>query len=249
MRICFFCVVLFLSILLAGHASAEEDFKLLGGGVVVSTSPYRDVHNDVQVVPIAVWDYKNFYIKGIEAGYHFYSKGDLQLSVFGAPRFMGYHSSDSEALQGMDNRKASADVGLGLKYAIPFDKEVSVNASVTTDAGSRSDGEQAELSVSRDFESKYFRLTPTVGVNFESSKMVAYYYGVRPSEAVTGRPEYEPGYAVNYFGNVVLDFGISKNWIVVTMAGVDFLGSAIMKSPIVDRDEIFTGFVGLARRF
>ena len=79
--------------------------------------------------------------------------------------------------------------------------------------------------------------------------MVNYYYGVEASEARAGRPEYEPGQAVNYFGKVLFNFGISQNWIVVTMASVEFLDSSIQKSPIVDKDHLLTGAIGLTRRF
>jgi MipA family protein len=149
----------------------------------------------------------------------------------------------------MEDRRMSFDAGLKAELKLPLGEDVMLWARVVTDAASRHDGQEAELSVSKKFRSKYFRLTPSVGARFQSSRLVDYYYGVRASEVRAGRPEYEPGQAVNYFGEVLFSFGISQNWIVVTKAGVEFLDSEIRKSPIVDKDYLLTGIVGLTRRF
>jgi outer membrane protein len=200
-------------------------------------------------IPIMVWDYKNFYVKGVEAGYHFYKNETLTLSVMAAPRFMGYSSEDSPDLNGMEDRRMSVDAGLKAELKLPLGEDFMLGAKVLTDAASRHDGQDAELSISKLFRSKYFRLTPSAGARFQSSRMVNYYYGVESNEVRAGRPEYEPGQAVNYFGKVLFSFGISQNWIVVTMVSVEFLGSEIKKSPIVDEDHLLTGVVGLTRRF
>ena len=47
----------------------------------------------------------------------------------------------------------------------------------------------------------------------------------------------------------MFNFGIHKNWIVMTRVGVEFPGSGIRKSPIVGQDVLVTGLVGVARRF
>jgi outer membrane protein len=230
-------------------ANAEEDLKLLGMGVITSTSPYRGVGIKTFAIPIMSWDYKSFYVKGVEVGYRFFENETLTLSIIGAPRFMGYSSDDSTDLNGMADRRMSVDVGLKAGFKLPLGENVVLGVKVLTDAASRHDGQDAEISVSKLFRSEYFRFTPSVGARYQSSRMVDYYYGVEANEVRAGRPEYEPGQAMNYFGKVLFSFGVSRNWIVVTMASVEFLGSDIKKSPIVDEDHLLTGVVGLTRRF
>ena len=243
------CLV-FLGIMAAPiTANAEEVFKVLGIGAISHTSPYRGVGTKTLAIPIMAWHYKDFYVKGVEAGYHFYKNEELTLSILGAPRFMGYSSQDSTALDGMEDRRMSIDAGLKADFKLPLGEDAVLGVKVVTDAASRHDGQEAELSVSKKFRSKYFRLTPSLGARFQSNRMVDYYYGVKASEARVSRPEYEPGQAVNYFGEVLFNFGISQDWIVITKAGVEFLDSEIQKSPIVDKNYLLTGVVGLTRRF
>jgi MipA family protein len=244
-----FVLVLVGSLAVPLSANGAEDLRFLGAGVIMATSPYNGVGTKTMAVPILGWDYKNFYVKGVEAGYHFYKNDTLTLSVLGVPRFMGYSSEDSTDLNGMEDRRMSVDVGVKADVKLPLGEEVVLGVKVLTDAASRHDGQDVELNVSKLFRSKYFRLTPSAGARLQSSRMVDYYYGVEANEVRAGRPEYEPGQAINCFGKVLFSFGISQNWIVVTMSSVEFLDSEIRKSPIVDRDYLLTGVVGLTRRF
>jgi outer membrane protein len=231
------------------NAATGDDFKLLGVGAVISASPYRGVGRKIQPVPVAVWDYKKFYIKGVESGYRFYSGDMVTMSVMAAPRFMGYHSSDSDALAGMDNRKMSMDAGLRADVVLPIGEDVALSLKLVNDVLSIHDGCEASLALSKKFGSKFFQLTPSAGVRLQSSRMVDYYYGVIPAEATAYRQAYDPGHAINYFGDAMFSFGINKNWIVMTMLGVEFLDSGIRKSPIVGRDVLVSGVVGVTRRF
>jgi outer membrane protein len=242
----FFWVVLAVA---SANVATGEDFKLLGVGAVISTSPYRGVGQTVQPVPVVVWNYKNFYIKGVEVGYHFYSNDTITASIMTAPRFMGYHSSDSDTLSGMDNRTMSLDAGVRADISLPIGEDVRLSVKLVNDVLFRYDGREAGLALSKQFKSKYFQLTPSVGARLQSSQMVDYYYGVTSAEATANRPAYDPGHAINYFGDVMFNFGIHKNWIVMTKLGVEFLDSEIRKSPIVGRDVLVTGVVGVTRRF
>ncbi|HQO37717.1 MAG TPA: MipA/OmpV family protein [Candidatus Omnitrophota bacterium] len=233
----------------SANAATGENFKLLGVGAVISTSPYRGVGQTVQPVPMVVYDVKNFYIRGVEAGYHFYSSDSVTLSVVTAPRFMGYDSGDSDALSGMDKRKMSWDAGLRADVDLPIGEDVKVSVKFVNDVLSRYDGREANVALSKRFKSGYFQLTPSIGARLQSSQMVDYYYGVTSAEAATDRPAYDPGHAVNYFADVMFNFGINKNWIVMTRVGVEFPDSGIRKSPIVGQDVLVTGLVGVARRF
>jgi outer membrane protein len=232
----------------ASVSFADDDLCLVGAGALVSSTPYAGAKTLATAVPFASWQYKSFYIKGVEAGYRFYRTDALALSVLVAPRFMGYHSSDSDALDGMDDRRMSLDAGLKARVSLPWEG-AGLTARVTNDALSRSHGHVAQLGIDREFKAEIWRFTPSAGVRVQSGRMTDYYYGVRSEEARTDRPEYRPGAAVNYFADAMFSFGISKNWIVVTKGDVEFLADEVRKSPIVNKSVLFSGFVGLAWRF
>jgi MipA family protein len=244
-----FVLVLVGSLAVPLSANGAEELRLLGAGVITATNPYNGVGTRTTAVPIMVGDYKNFYVKGVEAGYHFYTDDHLTLSVMAAPRIMGYQSSDSDGLAGMQDRRMSADAGFKADFKLPAVEDLVLSAGAVTDVSSTHDGQQYELSLSKKFSGKYFQFTPAGGARFQSQRMVDYYYGVRASEVQAGRPEYGPGGAVNYFGEALFSFGIAKDWIVVTRAGIEFLGSDIKKSPIVSEDHLVTGVIGLTRKF
>ncbi len=230
-------------------AAAEESMKLIGVGAVISDSPYKGVGTKTTPLPLIRWDYKNFYIKGVEVGYKFYETEDVALSVLASPRFMGYHSSESDALRGMENRENSFDAGVSGHYKLSGWGGPAVGVKIVTDVGGVCNGQVVTLSLSKKFSGKYFELTPSVGARLQTASMVDYYYGVRASEAAVDRPEYKPGMAVNYFGDVMFNFAIHPKWIVVTKVGVEFLDREITKSPIVNKDYLVMGVVGLTRRF
>ncbi len=237
-----------LLVVLTGHCRADEDFQLIGVGETISTSPYIGVGKALMTVPIIVWDYKGFYVRGSEAGYHFLQRGPLELSVLAEPRFMGYHTSDSSALDGMKDRDISLDAGLRADIDLPWEG-LSLGVKVSNDVLNRNRGHEAELSLSSEIAGKIWRFSPSAGLRVQSSQMVSYYYGVKTGEARADRQAYDPGMALNYFADTVFSIGISKNWVVITRAGVDFLSSEITESPIVARNYLLSGMIGLARRF
>ncbi|MBF0121885.1 MAG: MipA/OmpV family protein [Candidatus Omnitrophica bacterium] len=230
-------------------AMAEESMKLIGGGAVISSSPYRGIGAKITPLPLIRYDYKDFYIKGVEAGYRFFKTEDVTLSILGSPRFMGYHSSDSDALQGMENRNNSFDAGVSGDYKLPKCGGIAMGASILTDVAGVHDGQVMTLSLSKKFSIKHFKLTPSLGARLQTSSLVDYYYGVRASEVAADRPEYKPGTAVNYFGDMMFNFGIHPKWIVITKVGVEFLDHEITRSPIVNKDYLVTGIIGVTRRF
>ncbi|MBF0330978.1 MAG: MipA/OmpV family protein [Candidatus Omnitrophica bacterium] len=229
-------------------ASGEGTFNLAGAGALVATSPYAGVSTKTQVIPFLFAEYKGFYIKGIEAGYHLIQKDPWTLSMITTPRLMGYSSQDSGALNGMEDRRMSLDGGIRADYALPGGLAV-ITAKALTDVLSRYDGSAYELSVSRTFKGKIFRLQPSAGVHYLDRTLVGYYYGVKDNEVRAGRDAYAPGGGVDPFANVVFTCGISQQLIVVTRVGIESLSDEIRKSPIVDKSYVMSAAAGLTYRF
>ncbi|MBF0620019.1 MAG: MipA/OmpV family protein [Candidatus Omnitrophica bacterium] len=241
-------VSLFLMMSVMPVFAEESSPKLLGIGAVVMTRPYVGVGATTMPIPLVAWDYKGFYIRGIEAGYTFYDHGGLKLSAVTSPRMMGYSSEDSSALNGMEDRRKSLDAGVRLEQELPV-KGLSFNAKILNDTLSRYDGREGEVSLEQFLKGEYFRLRLSGGIKIQSSQLADYYYGVQSNEVRADRPAYMPGHAVNPFIGVMLSSGLSKEWPVILRAGIDFLDPAIHKSPIVEDSYTLSAMLGVAKRF
>jgi outer membrane protein len=238
------------SLALTGFARAgEESFRLIGAGALVSQSPYRGVDNKVSPLFSVVWDKGPFYVRGIEAGYKFYNEAPLTAKVIIAPRLMGYRASYSDALSGMDDRLWSVDGGIGVDWALPYGKDMTLSFKAVNDLLSRHDGRAGEATLSKKFKHRYLEVIPSLGVRVLSSELTDYYYGVEPSETRADRSAYHPGHAVNYVGGIMLNSGFSRDWIVITRFGVEALDAKIRKSPLVDENLLLSAMLGLTRRF
>ena len=237
----FFC-----SIVLA--EPAQESFDLAGAGVGVMTRPYDGVHSETRVLPFLIAEYKDFYVRGLEAGYHFLKAAPLTLSAIIQPRLMGYSSSDSSALSDMKDRRISLDAGLKAVYALPW-HGLDATAKVLTDTLSRNQGSMYQLALARTFEGRIYRIIPSAGVRYDDANSVDYYYGVNDDEARAGRAAYAPRGAMDPFANVAVTCGIAKRLIVVMLFDVESLGSDVRKSPIVDKSYVFSAAAGLTYRF
>jgi len=235
--------------LLASAAVAKETPCLVGAGAVVTTRPYAGTDSRVMPIPFFSWEYKKFTLQGIEAGYKFYDKDGLVLAALGQPHFMGYHSSDSDALAGMEDRRESFDLGLKAEYHLPFAKGWSVEGKVVNDALSRYNGREATAELKKSVMLDRVRFVFSGGIKVQSSQLTDYYYGVTSAEARADRPAYTPGCAVNPTAALTLMTGLSKEWPIVLRLGAERLDKNISKSPIVKDDYILTAFAGLARKF
>jgi MipA family protein len=235
---------------LTGSVRAENvSMRLIGVGTLISQSPYRGVDNKVSPLLSVVWNKGPFYVRGIEAGYKFYDKAPLTAKVIVAPRLMGYRASYSDALSGMDDRLWSIDGGLGVDWALPYGKDMTLSFKAVNDLLSRNDGRSGEVVLSKKFKHRYFEMAPSLGVRVLSSELTDYYYGVEPGEARADRSAYHPGHAVNYVGGIMFNSGFSRDWIVITRFGVEALDAKIRKSPLVDENLLLSAMLGLTRRF
>lgn len=247
---CFMQVLfIFFSLFFVSGVSFAEDIKLLGLGVVVSASPYKGMDNKSLVLPLVVWSAGPFSVKGTELSWRVLDRGPLELRLLAAPRMMGYSAGDSDALDGMNDREKSFDAGLGASLELPFVENLSLEGKAAADVSGRHEGFSGELGLEKKFVSKYWRLSLSAGGRLHSARLEDYYFGVRPDEVRPGRPEYRPGTSGHFFAGTTFACGISRNWLLVSGFGVEWLGAGVRKSPLTGRDILPGGRLGLARRF
>ena len=157
---------------------------------------------------------------------------------------------DSGSTQELDNtndRDASFGLGVALKSQLGVG---SVDFNIVYDVSDNSDGAWAELGYKYPlYKDTAFRLTMGLAVEWLSSDVTDYYYGIRNSEAAPGRVAYDADSAFNGRINLVGNYSIGNNWALIGGLGYTYFGDEIADSPIVEESGDLVGFLGVGWKF
>ena len=92
-------------------------------------------------------------------------------------------------------------------------------------------------------------LIPSIGLVWQSSDFVDYYYGVTPEEALPGRPAFEGHAAVNLNSSLFAYYSLNSRIRLTGYVRVQRLDNEISDSPIVDKPRGIFGLLGITYRF
>ncbi len=120
-----------------------------------------------------------------------------------------------------------------------------LQAQLLTDVSGTHHGQTAWLSYSYPWITRSSEFSLTLGLEWKSSDLVNYYYGVRPEERIDGRMAYSPGSGINRVIRFSASHALSERWRLVGVLEREQLSSAIRRSPIIERGSVNTAFVGL----
>ena len=231
-------------------AASESDKEFgwgLGLGAAVTNSPYRGHDDDSQLLPAV--SYESRWISVMGPGIDFKIPSDSALSFrlqawYGLGE--GYDASDSDDLDGMRDR----DPGIWLGGKAIWQSPVAqFSAQWAGDASGNSDGQIIWLAVERHFTAGHFDFTPRLAAVHLNEDYVAYYYGVRASEATATRRAYNGDATVNIEAGVRVGYPLKANQHVYLDLSATRLGSEIEDSPIVDRSTLGSARLWYMYRF
>lgn len=218
----------------------------LGIAVISSPEPYKGTSNETLVVPNISFAYKRFYLRGIIVGFQLFENDAIELDLIARPRFGGFDEDDSPFLDGMEDRRESADAG----FEMSWERErFGLQLTAVSDVLGRNDGQEVTFEVTAPLQRGPFRIEPRAGLIWQSADHVDYFYGVRPDEARPDRPAYEPGDAFSLTAGVFTFAPVTRRIVFQGFARIDRFGSEIKDSPIVGRDYGWIGFAGLSYQF
>lgn len=220
----------------------------LGLGVISSPRPYIGVDNKITPIPLIELTYKDWYVQGIQAGYHFIDTGKFTFDARIGFVFAGLDPDDSPELEGMNPKDPSIDAGFVFDWK-PGNYRLST--SIYTDILGVSNGQQAAMDFSRMWTFNRFRwgIMPSIGVVWQSSNMVDYYVGVTPEEARPGRPVFVGHSAINFRSGLFGFFSLTPRVRLTGLARFQRLDNEISESPIVDENRGFFGLIGVTYQF
>ncbi len=220
----------------------------LGLGVISSPRPYVGASNKITPIPLIELYYKKLYVQGIQAGYHFIDTEEFTLDARAGFVFAGLDPDDSPDLAGMMQRDPTVEAGFVFDWK---PGKYKLSTSIYTDIFGVSNGQQAAVNFSRTWTFGRYRwgLTPSIGVVWQSSNYIDYYYGVTPDEVKPGRPEFTGHSAVNFESGLLAFFRLSGRVTLVGLVQIQRLDNEIYLSPIVDNQRAIFGLIGATYRF
>ena len=165
----------------------------IGAAVLIDKDGYRGVGAETLVVPgISI---RNKWVDLFGPQLDLRLIGNDQRTWWIGPRieyrFDGYEQEDGAVFQGMASRKGGLFYGLSSSFELGARVELEVDYVKAARRESGFDrGAVGSLQLSRSYRSGAWTFVPRVGVEYQSSRYVDYYYGVRLGEATAGRPAY-----------------------------------------------------------
>ena len=246
------------SLIFTGQATAGE--WRVGANLLAAQSPLVGEDGAAVLLPVLAYKGERFYANLGNPGITYFNGstdfGGLGYSVFkgesynidlvGKIRLMGFDPDDTDELKGLHERKLGFDAGISGRWDIGFGE---LNALFLTDISNRSDGQEVVLSYAYPVQHGRWTLRPEVGLSWQSSDLVDYYFGVQNDETTANRPAYAGEATVSPFAGIETEYRFSEQTRLVGGLGIGRLGDGISDSPIIDRRNVAGGYLGLVYRF
>lgn len=219
----------------------------IGLGYLRYQRPYigKDYWN--RMIPLFNVNERHFYVHGLNFGWHAWRHGNQRLDIVARPDAMHYNASENPALDGMTTKLATVMAGLAWRWDLQ--RHLSLTTRALADLLRRNDGETLAVSLASPWRTGAWFFRPSVGLEWQSSNYVDYYFGVTQAEAQPGRPVYAGKATLNEKAG--LTFGRELGRHVAAMAGAYWThyGSGITESPIVGHTSTVSLLAGLYFHF
>jgi outer membrane protein len=217
----------------------------LGIGVGSESRPYRGTSSKTSVLPLVFYENRWIHFFGSTLDFKLGSIDQFSFTLRAKYSLGdGYKPGDSTTLHGMDERKGALWYGASAKWENPY---ADLSLELLT-AGSTK-GSTVKLGIEHGFEMGSFKLTPHLSTTWMDSKNVDYYYGVKPSEAIAGRPTYLGKSTSNLEFGVRADYALTRNQLIILDVGDLQRGTGIKDSPLVDKSSAMSVKVGYLYKF
>ena len=239
----------------AGGAIAGE--WRVGGNLFVGTNPYVGGDGVVGLLPVVAYKSGRFHANLGDPGISFYrgstdiggigysviDNESFQLDLVGRLRAIGLDPDEEQEWNGLDERKPGFDAGVSMLWETGFGE---LNIDLLTDASNKSKGQEAVFAYAYPISQGRWTLRPEIGVSWQSSDLVDYYFGVDAHESRVGRAAYEADATLTPFAGVQFEYALYERTQLLGGVGVARLGDGINDSPIVDDRGVGVGYLGLS---
>lgn len=223
----------------------------LGVAYSVSESPYQGVDSSGFAYPYLTSFRHNAFtndwliLTGGDAGVRWVNDAGWVLGAVARIRTEGTDTTLLDELADIDVRKWTIEAAPLVGWrAWPVHFELKHYQEIFSDYG----GPTTEFQLSLPREHPWGWFVPSVKLLRNSAGHNRYYYGISDAEAAAnpGLEPYSPGSSLNVKARLSMGYAINNRWLLSVSLNHEWLGSEITGSPIVDKDSIWSGNVGIA---
>lgn len=244
-------IVLLAAVLLCTAVHAEGIYYTVGAVAAVEDMVYIDMKDDreLQGAPFVAFDSDHlFFTMGVLGAHVYQRETDSVALALDSYVTMGdgYRRSDSPRFRGMARRHEHVDIGVALELSWALGHSL---LSVQQDVSGRSKGLLASYTHSLPWPVGQVVVAPTLRLDLMTARHVEYYYGVRPEEVLPDRAAYRGRQALNISGGYLLSWMLTPEWMLYQGVEYTWLDDAIEDSPLVARDHLVSGMLGVTYSF
>lgn len=234
---------------LAQAAPGAKPRSSLGLAVVAQKSPYAGYDTDVLPAPVINYEGKKFHFRGGSIGYTLFNNERTDVSVLAQPHVMRFKRKDTDDVQlrQLDNRNLSAMAGVAVRHTAPWGV---LQGNVLAEVSGHGGGLAADAKYSYPIPTGRVVLIPGVGMNYASSSLNDYYFGVSVDEARrSGLAHYNAGSGVAPYLDVTALMPLGPHWTATASLRRTLLSGAVKDSPMTVGDHMDTALLALTYGF
>ncbi len=217
----------------------------IGAGLAIGDSPFVDADVEFMPLPLISYEGERFSLGVDGLSFTAFDTDAISLDLVARPRFSGIESADSDALDGLD-RNITGDVGARIGYETG---RFFASATLLQEFTGEHDGQELQIEAGTRLRAGPVPISLSAGIDWQSSDLAQYAWGVYADEATVGRPAYDPGDVVIPFVAAQAVYPLSQRVVLIGGVEAQFLPDAVTDSPIVEDDVTVSGFVGLSYAF
>lgn len=219
--------------------------------IAQETEIYLDQPQEVELIPVIVGNYGNFWFKGLRHGYSLYNRGAFTFSpMIKINPDYGYEvknaDDDSRLYEGLEDTDVTLEAGT--QFLVDFNF-INVELNLLTDVTSKHNGILVELGFSKAQHFGSLLVVPSLTFTYNDKKITNYYFGVADEFASPFRPAFDTGSSVDTELSTILIWNMSKRWYVVGELTYKMYDDKLEDSPLVDTTNQVEAFIGLGYSF
>lgn len=199
---------------------------------------------EVWPLPILSVNYdETFYVEIQRVGVYLLASDDKKMGLGLAvePRF-GFSAKDGRLLQGMTKRRDSIEGGP--TFDLDFDV-IAFSVAYFGDINRSSRGSSIRASLYKPLvKDDRWEVGTLLAFDAMNRQLANYFFGVRPAEATVSRSEYQPGKGISTSVGLNGTYKLDKQHALMFGAIATRLPGAVAASPIVERRQATTWYVG-----
>ncbi|RZL64934.1 MAG: MipA/OmpV family protein [Variovorax sp.] len=203
----------------------------LGAITRIEQSPYEGAGVRYDLLPLYLYEGDRFFLHANRGGIKLLHDDTQRVDVFVEQRLEGFPPDNlPSSLRGMASRDSGFDLGLAYRNRQSWG---TVQAELLRNVDNTSEGTEFRLAYTYDWRSGPWMLRPSLSVAVRDARLNNYYYGVRSSEALPGRPAYSAGAGTDVSLGLYGSYDLSRRWRLLAGVSATRLDSSVTNSPVV----------------